>query len=230
MTCTLRRIVKGRWALGVFVAYLVVAFVLLLRWGRWHWFAGDEWAFIVGQDDLADLFRPLQTHWSTVPILVYQALFRIVGLHSYLPYQAVVVLLHLSLAALLRVVMRRGGVSPWIATVAAGTFVLSPRLTWGDGARLRAIAEQASLQHLVDVGERLQRDAASLLDRAAFDGEEIPAVAVEATARFADAEARAAFLDDYLALTAQLIEQHATSDGAAYTVVLVAHPTAEEQP
>ena len=70
----------------------------------------------------------------------------------------------------------------------------------------------------------------SLLDRAAFDGEEIPAVAVEATVRFADAEARAAFLDDYLALTARLIEQHATADGDAFTVALVAHPTTEESP
>ena len=56
----------------------------------------------------------------------------------------------------------------------------------------------------------------------------ISAVAVEATVRFADAEARAAFLDEYLALTARLIEQHAAPEGEAFTVALVAHPTTEE--
>ena len=86
-----------------------------------------------------------------------------------------------------------------------------------------------SLQHLVEVGERLQRDAAALLDRAAFDGEEVPSATVEATVRFADAEARAAFLDAYLALTARLIEQHAAPDGEAFTVAIVVHPDTEEQ-
>jgi DNA-binding transcriptional ArsR family regulator len=123
---------------------------------------------------------------------------------------------------------RKGNFVEQLYESAAGTFVVSPRLTWGDGARLRAIADQVALQHLVDVGERLQRDAAVLLDRAAFDGDQIPAVAVEATVRFADADARAAFLDAYLALTARLIEQHAATDGDAFTVALVAHPSTKE--
>lgn len=111
---------------------------------------------------------------------------------------------------------------------AAGTFVLSPRLTWGDAARTRAIADQVSLGHLIEFGERLQRDAASLLDRAAFDAEEVPTAAVEATVHFADAAARATFLDEYLALVGDLIERHATTRGPAFTVGLVVHPTAEE--
>ena len=123
---------------------------------------------------------------------------------------------------------RKGNFVEQLYESTAGTLVVSPRLTWGDGARLRAIADQVSLQHLVEVGERLQRDAASLLDRAAFDGEQIPSATVEATVHFADAEARAAFLDEYLALTARLIEQHAAPDGEAFTVALVAHPRAED--
>ena len=125
---------------------------------------------------------------------------------------------------------RKGNFVEQLYESAAGTFVVSPRLTWGDGARLRAIADQVSLQHLVDVGERLHRDAAALLDRAAFDGEEVPTATVEATVRFADAEARAAFLDDYLALTARLIEQHAAKKGESFTVALVVHPSTEERP
>jgi DNA-binding transcriptional ArsR family regulator len=123
---------------------------------------------------------------------------------------------------------RKGNFVEQLYESTAGTFVVSPRLTWGDGARLRAIADQVSLQHLVEVGERLQHDAAHLLDRAAFDGEEVAAVAVEATVRFPDAEARAAFLDEYLALVARLVEQHAGHDGDPFSVAFVAHPTTEE--
>jgi DNA-binding transcriptional ArsR family regulator len=111
---------------------------------------------------------------------------------------------------------------------AAGTFVLSPRLTWGDGARVRALADQLALRHLVEFGERLQRDAAGLLDRAAFDAEEIPSASVEATVHFTDAAARARFLDEYLALVGDLIERHATATGPAFTVGVVVHPTPEE--
>jgi DNA-binding transcriptional ArsR family regulator len=125
---------------------------------------------------------------------------------------------------------RKGNFVEQLYESAAGTLVLSPRLTWGDGARLRAIGDQVSLQHLVEVGERLQRNAAALLDRAAFDGEQIASATVEATIRFADAEARAAFLDAYLALTARLIEQHAAPDGDEFTVAMVVHPRTEEHP
>jgi DNA-binding transcriptional ArsR family regulator len=123
---------------------------------------------------------------------------------------------------------RKGNFVEQLYEATAGTLVVSPRLTWGDGARLRAIADQVSLQHLVEVGERLQRDAAGLLDRAAFDGAQIPSATVEGTIRFPDAEARAAFLEDYLILTARLMEQHGASEGEAFTVVLVAYPDNEE--
>ena len=123
---------------------------------------------------------------------------------------------------------RKGNFVEQLYESAARTFVVSPRLTWGDGARLRAIADQVSLEHLVNFGERLQRDAATLLDRAAFDGDEIASATVEATVRFADAQARAAFLDEYLAHTAALVEKYAVRDGESYAVALVVHPTTEE--
>jgi hypothetical protein len=106
--------------------YLAVALPLLLFLGSHYWFAGDEWAFLVGGSitDPAVLFRPIQSHWSTLPILVYRALYSVFGLHSYLPFQLCVILLHLILCCLLRVIMRRCGVGPWIATVTAATFVL----------------------------------------------------------------------------------------------------------
>jgi hypothetical protein len=90
-----------------------------------------------------------------------------------------------------------------------------------------AIADQVSLEHLVEFGERVARDAATLLDRAAFDGEQIPSAAVEAKVRFADAETRTAFLEEYLELTARLIDRHAGRAGDAFTVGLVVHPAVE---
>jgi hypothetical protein len=55
---------------------------------------------------------------------VYRALWQLFGLRTYVPYQLVAILLHLTVAGLLRQVMRRAGVGPWIATVAASLFAL----------------------------------------------------------------------------------------------------------
>lgn len=43
----------------------------------------------------------------------------LVGLRSYAPYHVLAIGLHLKAAALLRVIMRRAGVVPWISTVPA---------------------------------------------------------------------------------------------------------------
>jgi DNA-binding transcriptional ArsR family regulator len=109
----------------------------------------------------------------------------------------------------------------------AGTFTISPRLTWADRARADALASQVALERLVEFGERLQRDAATLLDRAAFEGEHIASAAVETTVHFPDAAARAAFLEEYLQLVTALVERHASARGPGYTVGLAVHPTPE---
>ena len=82
------------------------------------------------------------------------------------------------------------------------------------------------------VGEQVQRDAAALLDRAAFDGDEIPSLAVDAEVRFADAEARAAFMDDYLAALKPLLAKHGARGGEAYRVALAVYPdrATQEEP
>jgi uncharacterized membrane protein len=126
-----------RAALWVFVAVVVGALPLLLVLGRDRWFLFDEWAFLADRDgaSLDDLLRPhASTHWSTLPILWYRAMWNVVGLRTYLPYQLLLVVLHLTAAVLLRVVMRRAGVSPWIATAAAVLFALfgagSANMVW----------------------------------------------------------------------------------------------------
>ena len=75
----------------------------------------------------------------------------------------------------------------------AGTFVVSPRVAWVDARRTGALAEQAALDDLVAVGERLQRSAALLLDRAAFDGEQIAGAVVEARSGWPTRRTRRSF-------------------------------------
>jgi hypothetical protein len=116
----------ARVALLVFVGIVVISFPVLLKLGHYRWFWNDEWEFLAGRTggDLGDLFRPHNEHWSTLPILAYRLLWHVVGLRSYTPYLALIITLHLTAAVLLRIVMRRAGVSPWIATSAAALFVL----------------------------------------------------------------------------------------------------------
>ena len=128
-----------RVALVVFVAVEVIALPLLLYWGRHGWFTQDDWDFLSARSigSVDDLFRPHFQHWVTLPILPYRLLWTVVGIRSYLPYQAMIVVLHLTAAALLYAVMGRAGVRPWIATIAAGAFVF-----FGSGAENIVVAFQ----------------------------------------------------------------------------------------
>lgn len=109
----------------------------------------------------------------------------------------------------------------------ARTFLVSPQVAWADGRRLETLQGQHSLETLVLLGERLQHDAAALLDRAAFDGAQIASASVVADARFASEEEREAFLSEYLEAVAALLERYGTKEGAPYRVVLAAYPEAE---
>src|SRR5205085_10476578 len=109
--------------------------VIIFGLGASHWFLRDDWSLIAGRDlSASDLFTPANAHWVTLPVLVFRGLWRIFGLRDYTPYQSVTVALHLTTAVLLRVIMRRAGVRPWIATCAAGSFVLfgpgEANITW----------------------------------------------------------------------------------------------------
>ena len=106
----------------------------------------------------------------------------------------------------------------------ARSFVISPRVAWGDPRRMRALRQQHSLERLVLLGERLGRDAAALLDRAAFDDEEIASASVEAEVSFATEEDRAEFLRDYVAALGPLLKRHGHRRGSPYRVVVAAYP------
>jgi len=110
---------------------------------------------------------------------------------------------------------------------AAPTILISPRALWGDDQRAEALKTQLSLENLVLLGERLGRDASVLLDRAAFDGEEIASAAVEAEVHFANEAARAEFMREYLAAVGPLLTKYGRRKGQRYRVALAAYPDPE---
>ena len=109
----------------------------------------------------------------------------------------------------------------------ARTFLVSPQVAWAGNRRFETLAQQHSLETLVLLGERLQHDAASLLDRAAFDGAQIASASVSAEVSFESEADREAFLGEYLRATADLLEKFGKRGGAPYRVVLAAYPDDE---
>jgi DNA-binding transcriptional ArsR family regulator len=121
---------------------------------------------------------------------------------------------------------RSGNFIETLYEAVARSFLVSPRVAWSDPRRVDALRQQHSLERLVMVGGQLERDAIALLDRAAFDGEQVASAAVEVDVHFADEQDRAAFLDEYLAAVQELCDRYGDRDGLAYRVVFAAHPTA----
>jgi hypothetical protein len=119
---------------------------------------------------------------------------------------------------------RAGNFIETLYRAVARTFLVSPEVAWADPRRLEAMQSQHSLETLVHLGERLQHDAAALLDQAAFDGAQIASASVAADVRFASEEERQAFLDEYLKALAPILERYGTKEGAAYRVLLAAYP------
>lgn len=125
---------------------------------------------------------------------------------------------------------RKGALTEQLYEAVAGAYLVSPRVTWSDGRRERALRDQAALAALTDLAERIQRNAAELLDRAAYDGEEISSAAVEAEVAFADGAARSAFMHDYLEALGDLLRKHGAqrNAGARYRVALAVYPEPED--
>jgi hypothetical protein len=115
-----------RAAFWVFVTAEAVIFVALLWNFHDRWFIADEWEFLAGRTggNLGDLFHPYHEHWSTLPILYYRLLWNLVGLRSYIPYLVSILVLHIAISALLRTIMIRARVLPWVATLGAVIFTL----------------------------------------------------------------------------------------------------------
>jgi hypothetical protein len=109
----------------VFGLVLLFAFVFYLVLARRLWFYRDDWEFLAGRTlSLDDLLRQHGGHMTALHLVVYRAMFAVIGLRSYLPYQVLSIGLHLLAATLLFVVMRKSSVNAWIAVAAASLFAL----------------------------------------------------------------------------------------------------------
>ena len=109
---------------AAFIAAAAVTGPLLLFLGAGLTFFSDEWALIESRSlgDPTTWFTPHNEHWYTIPILVYRALVETIGLGSYLPYLAVLIGLHILVATLVYVLVRRSS-GRWPA-LATGVVVL----------------------------------------------------------------------------------------------------------
>ena len=123
---------------------------------------------------------------------------------------------------------RTGSFVETLFQAVAPTILVAPNATWGDERRLETLRAQMALEQLVSVGEAVQRDAAALLDRAAFDGEQIPSAAVQTTVRLASESARADFMRDYLQAIAPLLKKYGRRRGTPYRLAWAVYPDPNE--
>ena len=94
--------------------------MLLLFLARDLTFFNDDWAFIDARQDwtISSFMAPHNGHWSLMVALVWKPLLEIVGLRSYLPYTALLLIAHLLAAAgVYRTCSRLAG--PWLGLGAA---------------------------------------------------------------------------------------------------------------
>ena len=119
---------------------LVGAFAFWVWWDRGLWFFGDEWDFLVQRGlwhlpaNPASIWFPHNEHWSTLPILLWRALFNIFHLSSYWPYIVPVLVLHIGIMHLCWRLTLRAGVPAWLAVASVGLLGFlgagAENLTW----------------------------------------------------------------------------------------------------
>ena len=87
----------------------ILAFVTYTARGQW--FFGDEWDFIsfrgIRGTHKFGLWTPHNEHWSTIPILLWRAIFHFVGIGSYWPYMFLLFAAHLACVHFLWRILRR---------------------------------------------------------------------------------------------------------------------------
>jgi hypothetical protein len=82
---------------------------ILIYVGRWLTFWSDEWMWIMSRPDpsIGSWLRGSDVHLHLFPTLIYQSLFRLVGLRSYYPYLTVLWIFHFACVWLLFAVTAR---------------------------------------------------------------------------------------------------------------------------
>jgi hypothetical protein len=107
---------------------LVGTGIYLLLGSTKLWFILDEWDFLGHRGILRlgneGIFYPHNEHWTTIPIVVWRAIFNLVGVRYYWLYMVPLVLAHLATVYLLWRFMLRHGIELWIATLLAIAFAV----------------------------------------------------------------------------------------------------------
>ena len=124
---------------------------------------------------------------------------------------------------------RKGNFLEQLYQATATRFIVSSEFASNAEQLASVFRDQASLSQLVELGERLQRDAAALIELAASDGREIPSASVESEVHFKDEAVRAAFMSEFIPMLKTLLAKYGGSDGPAYRVALVTYPELEEE-
>ncbi len=120
------------------LSLVIAASLLLYNFTSPRWFNYDEWDFLANRS--VHLFGgngilyPHNEHWSTIPILIWRALFSLVGVHHYWLYALPLIVAHLVCAHLLWRLMLRHDIDLWVATLLSATFLVLgvgwQNLTW----------------------------------------------------------------------------------------------------
>jgi len=105
---------------------LALAALVLLVWlGRDMTFYHDEWALILKRDlSINGILAPHNEHLSATLVVLYRVLIGTVGLGSYWPYLGVTFALHLVVAGLVYVIVRREASVGWALGAMAVMLVL----------------------------------------------------------------------------------------------------------
>jgi len=123
---------------------------------------------------------------------------------------------------------RKGNFVEQLYRASARRFVVSAHFA-SDPQQLESVfRDQVSLAQLAELGERLQRDSAGLIDLAASEGRKVPSASVAAQVRFADAATRSAFMGELVESLKSLLSKYGSGEGERYRIALAAYPQLEE--
>ena len=120
-----RPLPQAWWAGMAHAASLLAAFAFWLSLGRGLWFFQDDWDFLerrglgYAPGNQRSLWFAHNEHWSTLPILLWRALYSVFALGTYWPYLVCLLLVQLAVMHLIWRWCRRAGCDPWVAFAAA---------------------------------------------------------------------------------------------------------------
>jgi hypothetical protein len=101
------------------------ALILLVWLGRDMTFYHDEWALILKRDLSIDgILAPHNEHLSATLVILYRVMIQTIGLGSYWPYLGVTFALHLVVAGLVYVIVRKEAAKGWALGAMAVMLVL----------------------------------------------------------------------------------------------------------